>query len=108
MKSKLITFMKHSDRGFKNVVDVIICIMSDYPNGITKQTISDVLGGDMELLHPIELDALISLSKSFAPHMLNGLTMEEYASHFYILTKGLMLDSVPGEAVFCQGEWRLP
>lgn len=95
--------MIHSDRGFKNFVDVILCLHFQYPAGVTKGELMETI--DVDNLHHIDLDVLLKLARKFKPQELNGFPMEEYATAYFSLLNGLLSDSITDDCVFKDFQW---
>ena len=103
LRDKLELVMLISDREFKNLVDVIICLHSCYPDGVSKQDLLDIAKNIN--LHSIDLETQFSLANKFKPNALNGLTMKEYAIYFDTLIFGLLEDSISHDCLFKDGKW---
>ena len=103
IRDKFDLFMEHLDIEFKHLVDVIICINSDYPEGITKKQMLNLID-ESKLIHP-NLDILLHLASKFKPQELNGMKMEEYAIAFDTLVKGLIDDNTFEDDIFKNNKW---
>lgn len=104
LRDKMELVMLISDREFKNVVDVIICLQADFQKGISKKDLLTLFEGIN--LHPIDFDTLLHLAQKFKPQELNGLRMEEYATIFDTLLTGLLYDDINEECIFKDFKWQ--
>ena len=103
IRDKFDLFMEHPDREFKHLVDVIICINSDYPEGITKKQMLNLID-ESKLVQP-KLETLLHLASKFKPQELNNMKMEDYAIAFDTLVKGLIDDNTLEEDLFKNNRW---
>lgn len=103
LKDKFELVMLMPNRQFKNVVDVIICLHDEYPNGVTKEELLKII--DKDNLYHIDLNMQIELSRKFKPNILNGYKIEEYAIMFNNLLEGLLDDFIGDSAIFNNGKW---
>lgn len=103
IRDKFDLFMEHPDREFKHLVDVIICINSDYPEGITKKQMLNLID-ESKLVQP-NLETLLHLASKFKPQELNNMKMEDYAIAFDTLVKGLIDDNTLEEDLFKNNRW---
>ncbi len=102
MHDKLPLAMAVKDRGFKNVVDVITCLLSEYPNGITKQSLLNIAENKVVA---VNIENLLDLAEKFKPNTLNGLTMQEHAIWFDTMISGLLDSRIAPDAIFKDGKW---
>lgn len=102
LHDKLPLAMAVKDRGYKNVVDVVTCLLSKYPDGITKQLL---LNTAENKIVPVDIENLLDLAEKFKPNTLNGLTMQEHAIWFDTMVNGLLDVNIAPEAIFKDGKW---
>ena len=103
LKDKFELVMLMPNKQFKNVVDVIICLHDEFPDGISKKEFLNIVNKD--ILYHIDLSIQIELSQKFKPNILNGLKIEEYAIRFNSLLEGLLDDTIDENSIFKDGKW---
>jgi hypothetical protein len=110
LRKKIILNLEIVDRRFKDIVDVMSTLEYDYPSGITKRKILDLLEEHIDKLESYltneTLEKQIELARKFKPKMLNAVRAEDYATAFYELIAGLNSDDVRDYDVFIRGKWQ--
>ena len=103
LRDKMELVMLISDREFKNVVDIIICLQTEYAGGITKEQLLHIF--EHIELHSIDIEVLLDLAKKFKPQVLNGMEMKNYALAFDTLLTGLLEDDIESYYIYKDFEW---
>lgn len=110
LQKKLLLNLEKMDRRFKDIVDVMTILKYDYPEGLPKKKLLEILGDELNriasFLTEENLESQINQAKKFKPQMINTDNVVEYANSFYELLSGLTSDDIREYDVFIRGKWQ--